>query len=211
MKHLGLTVFTLSLLTAATALADPIPYPHSGTIPTETTIVATSTTVTGYFYSQSAADNDEVRLVDLNALSANGGVYNSSDSSIWVLPNHGSGMTEGMSTTFPTLSIAVGDQLLFQVLNSTTGLMFGTSAAYSSDGVNHGYVTDFTTDGIDPSGMYIGFEDLPVPGSDLDYNDETIVVTGAGTGVAPEPSSLALLGTSIFGLAAGLRRKLIAR
>jgi hypothetical protein len=207
LKSFGLTLLALSFLAGGTALADNIPYSNTGAVPPQTSLVATSTTITGYFYSASAGDNDEVRLIDLTELAAYGGILNSTDSSTWVLPNHGAGVTEGTSTNFPAATVHVGDQLLFELLNTTTNQVFATNSAYSSDGANHGYITTFSGDSKDPAGMYIGFEDLPVPGSDLDYNDEAIVITGAAS-PTPEPSSLVLLGTTLLGVAVGLRRRL---
>jgi hypothetical protein len=196
LKHLGLTLLSFSLLAATPAFADSIPYPHTGTIPAQTTLIASSTgTVTGYFYSESAADYDEVRLLDVTQ----------GTSSIWELPNQTT--SQGTSTSFAPVSVNAGDTLVFELLNTSLNpnQIFATTAANSSDGVNHGYVTAFSGGSGIPAGLYVGFEDLPKSGSDLDYNDETIVVTNVSA--APEPSSLALLGTGILGVAAGLRRK----
>jgi hypothetical protein len=190
-------LLSFSLLVAAPAFANPIPYPHSGTIPPQVSLIASSTgTVTGYFYSESAADYDEVRLVDVTK----------GTSSVWELPNQST--SQGTSTDFSPVSVSAGDQLVFELLNESLNpnQIFATNSIDSSDGVNHGYVTGFSGGSGIPAGLYIGFEDLPKQGSDLDYNDEAIVVTNVSA--SPEPGSLALLGTGILGIAAGLRRKL---
>ena len=196
MKHLGLTLLSFALLAAAPAFADSIPYPHTGTIPPQVSLFASSTgTVTGYFYSASAADYDEVRLLDVTT----------GTTSVWELPNHST--SQGTSTNFSPVAVNAGDQLVFELLNTSLNpnQIFATNSVDSSDGVNHGYVTGFSGGSGIPAGLYIGFEDLPKQGSDLDYNDEAIVVTNVSA--APEPGSLALLGTGILGIAAGLRRK----
>jgi hypothetical protein len=50
-------------------------------------------------------------------------------------------------------------------------------------------------------------EDLPNGQSDFDYNDDTYVFTNIAAAPTPEPSSFALFGTGLLGVAGVLRRK----
>ena len=79
--------------------------------------------------------------------------------------------------------------------------------------MNHVYSTQFTSDGIIPDGWYIGFEDLPGPGADWDYNDHQFVVIypvvdppAGGTSISnPEPS--AIITWSLFAAAGVFRMR----
>jgi hypothetical protein len=60
-----------------------------------------------------------------------------------------------------------------------------------------------------PVGTYIGFEDLPFPGSDFNYFDDTFVFTDVSTttnGVPDGVSTLGLLGAGLAALLV-LRRR----
>lgn len=188
-------------------LADNIPYPSIGKLaPTVSLTAAHTGTVTGYFVSASAADNDSVELWDMTRNTFSG----------FLLPNHSS--TPGVAVSFG--SVNAGDSLAVILFNSSTGKYVdsintdGTPTTYSVDGRNHAYVTSYTggISGI-PAGTYIGMEDLgvtslkPLTGTDLDYNDDTFVFTNVAIAPTPEPGTFLLLGTGLLGAAGSLRRK----
>ncbi len=211
MRLFLLAAASMLALASAPLLADNIPYANVGQLAPAQTFTATATgVVVGYFAGSSASDNDRIALWDTTQNTFSG----------FLLPNHSS--TVGVGTTF--LSVNAGDNLIFILSNDSTGQLEdsvsngGSPTAFSTDGFNHAYSTTYTGSlaGL-PAGLtgtFVGMEDLavsgfnPLSGSDLDYNDDTFVFTNiAATAPTPEPSSIALLGTGLLGLAGALRRK----
>ena len=95
---------------------------------------------------------------------------------------------------------------------SFSGDIFSSNTAVSPDGDNHAYITPFNgTIGSYGTivGTYVGMEDLPNGQSDWDYNDDTFVFTNVDPAATPEPSTFALLGTGLIGVAGALRRKFV--
>ncbi len=200
---LSLACLALSLCSAA-AFADSIPYPNAGTVAPPMTLTATTTgDIVGYFAGSSAGMTDVIRLVDVTA----------GTTSAWVLNNHTS--TIGQSYNFGSAN--AGDVLIFQVGDGGSySAYLSSDPASSVDGVNHAYVTSFAG-GTVPlggsfvfvAGTYVGFEDLNVAYSDLDYNDDTFIFTNVSSNTpVPEPSTLALLGTGILSTAGAIRRRM---
>ena len=133
------------------------------------------------------------------------------------LNNHSS--ASGDSFDFGTVS--AGDSLIFVMHNLSRDAYAYTdatrNAAYDDVddliGHNHVYSTTYTATsplfaGV-PAGSYVGFEDLPFPDSDFNYDDESFVFanTAVTAGGVPEPASwgLMLLGFGVSG--AMLRRR----
>lgn len=198
-----------SLLAIGTAAlhADPFAdYSHAGSPITSSTNAiftgASGTGINAYFYSVSAADTDTISIFD-----ARTGTFLSPTNAF----NNQSPSTPGTMVTFTSATLETGDMLVFDLYNTSfPGDTFSSNPSTSPDGDSHAYVTSFN--GVIGSfgtivGTYVGMEDLPNGQSDFDYNDDTYVFTNIAAAPTPEPSSFALFGTGLLGVAGVLRRK----
>jgi len=200
----------VSILAAGSAplFADNIPYANVGQLaPDQNFTAAASGSVTAYFYSSDAGDEDKIILWDKTS-----GVMTAPS-----LDNHSAAVGSSVS-----LAVTAGDSLVFIIDNISTGQYFSSvdyfgvasPANYNDDGYNHAYSTPYSggVSGI-PAGTYVGMEDLgvtglkPLTGSDLDYNDDNFIFTNVTASPTPEPSSIVLFGTGLVGAAGALRRK----
>jgi len=191
----------LMMLASLPLWADAIPYPDAGTIaPTVTLIAGATGNITGYFYGFSASDTDEVQMCDVTQ----------SYCSPYVFDNQTT--APGTSFVFDSL-VTAGDVLVFNLENLTTGKVLSSDPGASADLINHAYVTPYSGTGGPagiPAGIFVGMEDLTVPGSDLDYNDDQFVFTNVAVNSVPEPASLILLATSMLAIGLAAKRKLQA-
>jgi len=193
---LVLFVIVMLAIPALPAMADPIPYGTPGKVAPTNAFVATATgNITGYFYGFSAADDDQIQMCDVTL----------SYCSAYTFDNQ----TTAVGTSFDFGSVNMGDTLVFNLDNLTTGYVLSSLPADSADGINHAYATAYAGgyDGI-PAGTFLGMEDLIQSNSDLDYNDDEFVFTGASIVGTPEPAGLALLGIGLLGVFAFRRRQL---
>ncbi|HZQ43264.1 MAG TPA: PEP-CTERM sorting domain-containing protein [Acidobacteriaceae bacterium] len=214
---LSLTALALGVLVAP-AFADYIPYGQVGHVASTNVVKSTGTSLDVYFYGSSAADTDSIKVQDVTQGWTSG----------LILDNHTS--TVGEEYVFPTGSnqLHVGDTLVFYLVNQSTHDTYSSDPADSDDGYNHAYMTPYSATGPTaipgiPPGMFVGFEDLYIGAnrdgvcsgehnqSDCDYNDDEFVFVGVAPNPTPEPNSLALLGTSILGVAGVVRRRFIKR
>jgi hypothetical protein len=209
--RLTLSIFASILaLNFSPLLADAISYANVGQLAPDQSFTATGNgKITAYFYGSSAANDDRIILLDKTS-----GAMTAPS-----LDNHSSAVGSSVS-----LSVKAGDSLVFVLDDLTTGQYFSSvdylgiasPANYNDDGYNHAYSTLYSGGftGI-PAGIYIGMEDLgvtglkPLTGSDLDYNDDNIVVTNVTSNPTPtpEPSTIILFGTGLVAAASALRRK----
>ena len=205
MHRFALSLMALGLAGLVTpAFADNIPYPNVGHVAPSTTVTATGNTLDVYFYGSSAGDTDDIEVEDLTQGWISGPILN----------NHSS--VPGQESIF---SVNPGDVLIFYIVNENTGETYSSVPGDSDDGYNHAYITPFSGNGTIPAGTFVGLEDLYIGAnsdhvcggesnqSDCDYNDDEFVFLGVTSGSTPEPSSLALLGTSILGVAGVVRRR----
>jgi PEP-CTERM motif len=217
-------VLALSIVTLLpiNLFAGPIPYPNIGQIAPTTTITATETgDIIGYFVQASAANSDTVRMLDVTT----------GTTSAWFFPNQ----TTAVGTSADFGFVSYGDTLVFEIEDLGINQVFASNPADSADGVNHGYVTNFSGGTLYgqalPNGIYVGMEDLNASNSDFDYNDDTFLFTNDAsksssfdktsnfststaavspddTPEVPEPSTLILLSTGLFGFAGLLRHRI---
>ncbi|MBN9063893.1 MAG: PEP-CTERM sorting domain-containing protein [Rhizobiales bacterium] len=144
-----------------------------------------------------------------------GMLVNGVDRGVYGLNNHGSAM--GASIDFGVVN--AGDTLVFVLNNLSLGKKAysdaSLNAAYDDPGNtlggNHIYST--TYDGLNPAftgvpgGVYVAFEDLPFPGADFNYDDESFVFSNTRvTSAVPEPSTWAMMLIGFAGIAFVTRR-----
>jgi hypothetical protein len=178
--------------------AGPLVYGSIGTVAPTVDLTAIGSSVTAYYAGSSAGDLDEIDVIDVTDGKSSGNIF---------FNNGANQAAIGASVTLAGTSF--GDTIIVDLFNASAGYTLSSDPADSADGENHAYMTPFTSldslAGVGAGGTgdyFVGMEDLTVPNSDLDYNDEDIVLTGVAdppSGIsAEEPGSIVLLGTGIL-------------
>ncbi len=169
--------------------ASLIPDPSPGFVAQTNTFVATNTgDVVAYFYGSGASYDEQLGLF-VNGVQL--GSYG--------LDNH----TTSVGTMLDFGHIVAGTSLVFAIDVYTTNYVLYSDPSLNSDHSNHAYSTPFTGGGSFPSGTYVGFEDLLLPVSDLNYTDEQFVFTNVSSSPGtptPEPSNYGVFGIGIGAL-----------
>ena len=200
--------FPLLIVLSAIAHADSVmPYGNVGYAAPELALAATVTgNIEATYTGGDAGGQDYIRLVDLTT-----GVVNS-----FTADNYEAVLGE----TFDLGSVTKGDKLRLDLLNlgfsgenyTQVGILTSMSG-YSADMISHVYAYNFSNGTVNTvffagENTYVGFEDLPLGNSDLDYNDTTFVLTDVSAMATPEPGSLLLLGSGLAAMSGILKRRI---
>ena len=197
-----LSGFLLACSASMTMMADSIPYPSVDVIPPATSFTAAADgDVTAYYYGGGALFNE------LFGLYVNGVQQGN-----WALGSHSS--TVGESVDFGP--VKAGDKLVLALNVLDTNYTLFSNPYMNPDGINHVYTTAFSgatvNDVTIPTGTYIGWEDSLIGFSDLNYNDEDLVLTNVlpkqPSSDTPEPASAWLFcAGALLTLGFGVARK----
>jgi hypothetical protein len=206
-----ITALACSVVFAANARADAIPYPTPGV-------------VNPVIYSFTAAASGDIKAYFAAGASAFfenqlGLLVNGVDRGIYGLDNH----TSAVGQVLDFGPVNAGDKLVFamkDIANGPVGKIaysdptlngpydFGTPGP----GANHIYSTAYSGTGpvFDsiPPGTWVGFEDLPASGpNDWGYEDEDFVFTNVAATGTPEPATLSIVGFGVVSLCGYAWRK----
>jgi hypothetical protein len=198
---------TVLIGAAGAASADAIPYPNSGSYnaTTYSFTAAASGDVVAYFAGSGAGFSNDLGL-EINGVLTGGFGLNDHSSFI------GQSLDFGHANAGDVLTFVMRNNSLTKFAYSDASLNATYDDPSWTGGHNHIYSTAYTATspvflGI-PVGIYVGFEDLPFPGSDFNYFDESFVFTNvAAHGSVPEPTAWALMLVGLGAMGVTLRRR----
>lgn len=183
------------MLAASAAQAVPTAYSHTGTVnPVNYTFTATGTSdVIAYFAGSTAGYDNTLSLL-----------VNGVDTGITGLDDHSS--VYGQALDFGRVNI--GDVLTFKLNVLTNNTTWYSNTSMNKDGTNHVYSNHYSGDNIISAGTYVAFEDVRVPGADLNYHDENFVFTNVNTSNSvPVPATTLLMGLGLVAMSLVAKRK----
>ncbi|HTF71150.1 MAG TPA: PEP-CTERM sorting domain-containing protein [Edaphobacter sp.] len=183
-----LATFTLAtlLITSRTAHADTVDFSYTGSGPN-----VTATGSGSFVYSGSTST---LTLASLTG-------FTFTDTITQLVPLASSSFTYSLADLTSFSATLSGDTLL--TLSLQTGFNFGTDPLFRAE--------SFTVTNLGPGGSST-HSSIPDEGIFLTSTGQ-VTETGSASSVpsVPEPSTLALFGTGILGLAGAARRKLLSR
>ncbi len=170
-----------TMMIAASARADVIPYPNIGTQnPTSYTFTAPTTgEIVAYFAGRGGAAYTETI-----AMSVNGGPIGA-----YGLNNQ----TSSLGQSFVLGNVTAGDTLTFYDNVSNISTVWSSNKSLNSDGANHVYSALATAGQVfagSAAGTYVGFEDLPASGADFNYTDTQFIFKDVAVGPLGVPGPL---------------------
>jgi hypothetical protein len=199
-KHtLKIAALLAGVAACGPAIAGPVPYPDAGTEnPVTYTFTAqASGPLMAYFAGSAAGFEQEIGLL-----------VNGVETGVRGLNNH----TSAVGDSVDLGALTAGDTLTFLDDVISTGQTWFSNPALNSDGGNHVYSTTVTANQVyagSPAGTYVAFEDEDfTSGSDLNYFDNTFIVTNAAiVSPVPEASTWVMMVAGFAGLGLAARRR----
>ncbi|MGZ9713261.1 PEP-CTERM sorting domain-containing protein [Glaciimonas sp. GNP009] len=188
-------ILIAGLFAASAAQATPTAYSNIGTInPVNYTFTAASTgDIMAYFAGSTAGYDNTLGLL-----------VNGIDTGFNGLDDHTS--VYGQQLNFGNVN--AGDVLTFKLNVLSTGNTWYSNRALNSDQTNHIYSNSYAGDIQIPAGTYVAFEDVRIPGADLNYHDENFVFTNVqASNAVPVPATTLLMGLGLLAMSVFAKRK----